>query len=131
MFRLITRRAGRWTAHLLMICAFAAAIGRALVPVGYMPAREGDRISMILCGSGHVVNLDLGGDRAPGGRKVIGDGLCVFSGTPATPPTFFASVTAPRPDDIGKASPSLPRAARASLGLAAPPPPSHAPPFSA
>jgi hypothetical protein len=114
-----------------MICAIAAAIGRALVPAGYMPAPHGGRISIVLCGSGHEAALDLGGDRAPGGRKGAAEGGCVFAvATAMAPPAILASISAPGSDPVAGAAKPLPRATRGSLGLAAPPPPSHAPPVS-
>lgn len=121
------RRPRHWTLHLLMLCALAAVITRALVPTGYMAVSDGDRISVILCGSGHAAALDLGDDEQP--TQAGGEGVCVFAAAAAAapPPATSASFTAPltvieRPAQI------FPEAVHVGLGLAAPPPPSHAPP---
>lgn len=126
MLRLIRHRR-HWTSHLLLICALAAVVMRAVVPVGYMATRAGDLISVTLCGSGQAAVLDLG-DHGPDGKAPGGDGVCVFAASTATaPPLVAASIAAPivvldAPLD------TFPRAVRIGLGLAAPPPQSHAPP---
>jgi len=111
-----------------MICALAAVVMRALVPVGYMAAREGDRISVTLCGSGHTTVLDLGGDK-PDGKTASGDGVCVFAASTANAPPPIATASIAAPIDIAPpAVAAFPAAVQLGHGLAAPPPQSHAPP---
>lgn len=49
VLRMIRHRR-HWALHLLMLCALAAVITRALIPTGYMAVADGDRISVTLCG---------------------------------------------------------------------------------
>lgn len=126
MIRFIRQRR-HWALHLLMLCAFAAVVTRALVPTGYMAVADGDRISVTLCGSGQAVALDLGDEEAPG--QSGGEGVCVFAAASAaaSTPVVFASIAAPAPP-LEQPQPTFPEAVHVGLGLAAPPPPSHAPP---
>jgi hypothetical protein len=121
------RHRRHWALHLMMLCALAAVITRALVPMGYMAVADGGRISVALCGSGHAATLDLGGDEQP--AQSGGQGVCVFAAAaiPAPAPAALASIAAPL-SSIEHPTPRFPEAVHIGLGLAAPPPPSHAPP---
>lgn len=133
MLRLIRHRL-HWGAQLLMLCALAAVITRAIVPVGYMATVSGDQISVTLCGSGAAATLDLGGHDGRGGdgKTAQMDGVCVFAAAAATapPPVLMAAIAAPRAAPV-EAAPIVSPAVAVGQGLAAPPPPSHAPPILA
>ena len=127
MIRLRRPGSRHWVLHLLMLCALAAVITRALVPTGYMAVADGDRISVTLCGSGQASMLDLGGDEQP--AQTGGEGVCAFAAaTVAGPaPVMSASIAAPFSSIVSPRT-NFPKAVNIGLGLAAPPPPSHAPP---
>lgn len=133
MLRLIRHRL-HWGAQLLMLCALAAVITRAIVPVGYMATVSGDRISVTLCGSGATTIVDLGehDGRGGDGKTAQMDGVCVFAAAAASapPPVSLAAVSAPLAAPV-EAAPLFPPAVAVGQGLAAPPPPSHAPPVLA
>lgn len=133
MFRLIRHRL-HWGAQLLMLCALAAVITRAIVPVGYMATVSADRISVTLCGSGANATLDLGDHDGRGGdgKAAQMDGVCVFAAAAAAapPPAILSGVSAPLAAPVAIA-PAISRDVAVGQGLAAPPPPSHAPPILA
>ena len=115
-----------------MACALLAVCVRAIVPAGYMATVAGDRISVTLCGSGASAILDLG-DHGSGDReRSQPDGVCVFAmASAAAPPPapaigIAAPISAPVVETVGP-----PAAVAVGQGLAAPPPPSHAPPILA
>lgn len=130
VLRLIRHRL-HWGAQLLMLCALAAVFSRAILPVGYMASVSGDRISVTLCGSGASATLDLGDHDGRGGdgKAAQMDGVCVFAvaATAAPPPVALAAIAAPVAAPVD-ATPVLSPAVAIGQGLAAPPPPSHAPP---
>jgi hypothetical protein len=121
---------GRWLSQLLLIGAFVAVLGRGLLPAGYMLGPEEGHLSVVLCGSGATAGIDLGGDDAPGGQPAGGDGACVFAaGVQIAPATEKPAVERP-PERSPVSKPAPPPMAASIRALAAPPPPSHAPPLA-
>ena len=125
-----TRKSTRFATVLYM--ALAAMILRALLPVGWMPAAGGQ---IVICtGHGPVLqeaarlgNLDDGGHQHAPTQKH--DHPCAFSGhgVGAAPPIQSGDVTLLNWISIAPVLPSA-RFLAPGRGLAAPPPPSHAPP---
>ncbi len=116
--RRLIRRPGLW------VLALAALWIQALIPAGYMIAPD-QGPGLVIC-TGHGPLAEHGPSKdAPGLNH---DGVCVFAGhglTVAPPlhaPLPAAQAVAPAPMIFQAFAPSPGR------GLAAPPPPSHAPP---
>ena len=129
-------RAHRSTAlrQALAILAVLALALKLMVPAGYMPGSSW-AAPIVLCpdqGAMPTATATHGHhmpSHAPHGGP---DHPCAFAGvgaaTLAAPfePPFVAPVVEPRDDDVAAATASTP-----GRGLAAPPPPSHAPPLHA
>ena len=125
-----TRKSTRFATVLYM--ALAAMILRALLPVGWMPAAGGQ---IVIC-TGHgpslqaatlLGGLDDGGHQHAPTQKH--DHPCAFSahGVGAAPPIQNSDVTLLNWISIALVLPGA-RFLAPGRGLAAPPPPSHAPP---
>jgi hypothetical protein len=113
-------------ARVLLALALAAALLRAVVPVGYMPTAHGGHFEVTICGSDATLALDLGED----GAAAPGHEPCVFSvATLTTAPPAPVALAAPLAVLLA-AAPAPAWALIPGRGLAAPPPPSHAPPTS-
>lgn len=112
----------------LALLLFCTLIVRMIVPAGFMPAVGGDRVTVTLCSgtAGATITIDLGGDEHPadeaGERCVFAAGL---AGSPLAPDPAVLPTPLPR-------SQALAAGARiadlTTHRLAAPPPPSQAPP---
>jgi hypothetical protein len=109
--------------------AMLALVVQVLVPQGFMVARQGDRPAIVICtGHGPVLSRDdLGGHpgKAPKSRP---DAVCGFAGhgagvTAAGLFAFAAPAPWSAPDPVASNADLAP-----GRGLAAPPPPSQAPP---
>jgi hypothetical protein len=106
-----------------------ALLVQVLVPQGFMVARQGDRPAIVVC-SGHgpvMSGADMGGHHAKSPKSKPdmvcgfvghGVGLALSMAPPAGAPTQWSA-----PDLIATNADLAP-----GRGLAAPPPPSHAPP---
>ena len=120
-------KTGRWTG-LGPLLAVLALLVNVLVPQGVMVDSGHGRPALVIC-TGHGPMTVAGHDGAPAHRGGAGhDGACAFAGhglAAGPPPVTLVTRTDFRP------SPA-PRLSAVDLvpgrGLAAPPPPSHAPP---
>lgn len=116
-------------ARAVLMLALLAALVRAAVPVGFMPTARDGAFEVVICSSdGSVAHalLDLDGD-APPPASPAGD-HCVFAmASAAAAPAATVSIDAPVMVDHTASAPRAPDLAP-GRGLAAPPPPSHAPP---
>jgi len=133
----IDHRHAPWRATLLLAILAVAMLARALVPAGWMPAIQGDRVRLILCDGtataaiapvGAMAGMAHHGRDAPahhpGGMP---DHPCAFAGAVAA----LASPLAASPPILRPAAAvALPERRLVSIGrgLAAPPPPPTGPP---
>lgn len=123
-----------WTGVRRGAAIFAAVLALALnvlVPPGFMAG--GPEADLVLCtGHGPVqIASDLGGlDKALGshGSKSSDDGPCAFTGHGAAPPLAVSPVLASEAAAWTPVVDPSRRALAVAPALAAPPPPSHAPP---
>ena len=112
----------------LALLLFCTLIVRMIVPAGFMPAVGGDRVTVTLCSgtAGATITIDLGGDDHPADEA--GDSWVFAAGLAGSP-------LAPDPAELPSPGPAA-RAMRSDARiadltphrLAAPPPPSQAPP---
>ena len=110
--------------------AFVALLVKAMVPVGYMAADPADShaFALVICTAQGQVTLPAPTDHAPA-HKSKADAPCAFAANAAPPaPSEMAMLAKPGRTEI-LAETTVRIAAPPGLGLAAPPPPSHAPPF--
>ncbi|MDX2235764.1 MAG: hypothetical protein NW200_14790 [Hyphomonadaceae bacterium] len=117
-----------WAARIVLALALVAALARAAVPVGFMPTARDGVLQVVICGAegapSHAL-IDLGGgEQAPAPQAAE---HCVFAVAAAATPSAMASIAAPVRAVVDAAHGHLPDLAP-GRGLAAPPPPSHAPP---
>lgn len=120
------RHRRHWALHLLMICALAAVVTRALVPVGYMATTVESGLTITLCGSGQSASIDLDDDHpkpAPGKGVVCAFAIAASGLSPPEAAALAAPHDAPMALEIVSFD-----AARVGQGLAAPPPPARGPP---
>ena len=124
----ISSRQGGWRGVFMTLAILALAL-KILVPQGFMVADRGALFPLVICtGHGPMLVLPEGHDPSKTPEKKS-DAPCAFAGS-VTPPTpsLVAAIAEPY------ALPALRIAAIRSndtapgRGLAAPPPPSHAPP---
>ncbi|HEX4712718.1 hypothetical protein [Phenylobacterium sp.] len=119
-----------WRSVALALVALSLAV-KVLVPAGFMVAADGGTPGLVIC-TGHgpvtLAALGEGPSKAPAQKK--SDAPCAFAGSTTPPtPSLVAAIAEPY------AQPPLRIAAIRSShvapgrGLAAPPPPSHAPPI--
>jgi hypothetical protein len=90
------KRSSRTVLWLLLA---AALFMRAFLPQGYMPERTASgAITVKVCGSGHVLQIPTGKDKAPDDSDRA-EPPCAFAGlgTPALPPPLVAELPAPEP----------------------------------
>jgi hypothetical protein len=124
------RAEGFWRAGLMALAVMALFV-RILVPNGFMMAegRASGGFPLVIC-TGHGPLTLPGSSKSPPMKSHDG-GACAFAGHASAPPPTLASVPASVP--TAYAAPPLQRAVKPApgLGLAAPPPPSHAPPLQA
>ncbi len=117
---------GIWRAGLIAL-AFMALFVRVITPQGFMVAdtHGAGGFPLVIC-TGHGPLMPGGSDKAPGHSHT--DGVCAFAGHAAAPPPPL--VRTPASTLAAYVQPSSQRVAYLApgLGLAAPPPPSHAPP---
>jgi hypothetical protein len=123
----IRKAAGLWRGGLIALAVMALFV-RVLIPSGFMVAdSQGGGFPLVIC-TGHGP-LMLGGDKAPPASHT--DSACAFAGHAAAPPPTLAHT--PIPTRVALTPEPQKRIAYLApgLGLAAPPPPSHAPPRDA
>ncbi len=118
-----------FAARAVLVLALLAALLRAAVPVGFMPTAKDGVFEVVICSSDGSVahaSMDLDGE-APPPASTAGD-HCVFAmASAAAAPSATVSIAAPVAIDRSAPSHPMPDLAP-GRGLAAPPPPSHAPP---
>jgi hypothetical protein len=113
-----------WSAWFAM--ALMAVLVRAVIPTGYMIAPE-QGLNLVIC-TGHGPAVSRADDETPSKAPQKQDQPCAFAGFHATATIFAVAFTA-APMVWSHASPRLNSLDLApGRGLAAPPPPSHAPP---
>jgi hypothetical protein len=126
------RSKGFWSGVAVTLATLALFL-QVLVPAGTMVAREGDQTFLTLC-TGHGPLMIAAADDASGGKKAppagkTSDAPCAFAGhAPPVPLPTVAPLERPAraPAPLAALTPaSRPAPDR---GLAAPPPPSQAPP---
>jgi hypothetical protein len=126
------RSKGFWSGVAVTLAALALFL-QVLAPAGTMVTREGDQTFLTLC-TGHGPLLIAAADDPSGGKKAppmgkTSDAPCAFAGhAPPVPLPTVAPLERPTravTPDIALAPASVPAPGR---GLAAPPPPSQAPP---
>lgn len=125
-----------WTGLRRGAAIFAAVLALALnvfVPQGFMPGTETGRALVLCTGNGPVlIASDIVGSARDSGShtpKSKADGPCAFAGHGAAPPLATGAVLA---SDLVRWSPAVDLGRQSVLprpSLAAPPPPSQAPPF--
>lgn len=121
--------AGRWRGVFLTLAVLALAL-KVLVPPGFMVAGDRDAAPglLVICtGHGPLALGDRGDAKAPAHKT--SDAPCAFAGSAAPPTPSAPAIVAPPRLLVAD---QLARVQAADLapgrGLAAPPPPSHAPP---
>jgi len=124
----VTRNRSSRTVLWLLLAA--ALFMRAFLPQGYMPGQtESGAITVLVCGSGHVVQIPTGKDQAPE-ESDRAEPPCAFAGlgTPALPPPLHTDLAAPAP-----AEPAFAHAGHAAPVPVAPlpHPPARGPPLAA
>ncbi len=126
----LRRAEGIWRAGLIALAVITLFV-RTLVPSGFMMAdsRSGGGFPLVICTGHGPLTLPGSSKSPPTGSHDAG--ACAFAGHVSAPPPALASVPVVLPTAF--ADPPPQRAARPApgLGLAAPPPPSHAPPLQA
>jgi len=103
-----------------------------LVPQGTMVARSGDQVLITICTGHGPATLPapdgFGGKKAPPAKKAA-DAPCPFAGhAPPAPVPVVAPLSQASPFPPPADSPRFADSAEPGRGLAAPPPPAHAPP---
>jgi hypothetical protein len=113
-----------------MALALVAALGRAVVPAGFMPTAKAGVLEIVICGADHAGRalLDLGGGRDAPVTQAGDHCLFAASTVAATPPPVAGSIARPAFASLDRALAQPVRDLAPGRGLAAPPPPSHAPP---
>jgi len=124
-------RMGAWRGIALTLTLLALALN-VLVPPGLMVAAAGTPFPLVICTGHGPLTLDLGdhgGSKAPTQKR--SDTPCTGAGnvTPS-PPTLAAAICEPYAVLIEDLTTGLAVDLAPGRGLAAPPPPSHAPPFT-
>lgn len=112
------------------ILALIALAVQVLIPPGYMPADLGGRMTLAIC-TGHGP-MQMGSARPDGPRKSpdrSGDHVCAFAGHGAVTPANVPQVDVAERVELEVRLPTGWRDLAPGRGLAAPPPPSQAPPF--
>ncbi len=129
MFGAKIHRRAAWRGAFLTL-AFLALVMKVAAPPGFMVAATGapGAFPLVIC-TGHGPLTPLGQDSKGGESKSRSDAPCAFAGHGA-PPTPAAGLPIARPAFAQAADVSpLPLDLVPGRGLAAPPPPSHAPPI--
>lgn len=123
-------RAGTVARDALMLLALLALSLRLLFPPGYMPGSSLSQLIVVCSGQMPAGMAMDGGDHRPGKAPLEGaDHPCPFAvnaATPIAPDVPLANFSAP-PSAFVPLAASAPTVAP-GRGMAAPPPPSHAPP---
>ena len=111
--------------------AMLALLVQVLVPQGFMVARQGDRPAIVICtGHGPVLSRDDLGGHPGKSPKFKPDIACGFAGhRVAIAPAAMTAIAVPTPW-LSSNPIAADRDLAPGRGLAAPPPPSHAPPLT-
>lgn len=109
--------------------AFAALLVKILVPAGFMVADQPQArpFALVICSAQGRAVLPNDGDKAPA-HKSKADSPCAFAANAAPPAPAAAAFIAAPTGLAAQASRVRVADLRPGLGLAAPPPPSQAPP---
>ncbi len=122
-------RQGRWGKGLFALLLLFVLAVRVAAPAGFMPTKSAHGIVISLCTGHGAVKMVLPVERHDDGKQEAKDGPCLFAAvsggallTPSLPPLIIATL-AVSSIPIGRAIAHL-----TVHRLAAPPPPSQAPP---
>ena len=120
------RRGGAW----LFLVALALFV-RLAVPNGYMLSPQSKGFALVIC-TGHGPYMqgmhDAGGKMPAGPSKHADDHVCPFAGGLVLTPPDLSTITTSAVEWAWAEAPLLHEDIAPGRGLAAPPPPSHAPP---
>lgn len=109
--------------------ALVALTVQLLIPPGYMPVATGGRVTLAIC-TGHGP-MQMGKATPGGPRKApdrSGDHVCAFAGHGALTPLSSPQIDVAERVELEARTPHGWRDLSPGRGLAAPPPPSQAPP---
>ncbi len=124
-------RRGAWRGIALTLTVLALAL-KVLVPPGFMVATSGAPFPLVMCTGHGPLTLDLGdhgGSKTP--TQKHSDVPCTGAGNITAPtPALTVAISEPYAVAVDGPTTGLALDLIPGRGLAAPPPPSHAPPFT-
>ncbi|MDE2486548.1 MAG: hypothetical protein KGO51_04055 [Alphaproteobacteria bacterium] len=124
----MTSRSGLAMRGVALFALFALAV-QLLIPPGYMPVATGGRVTLAIC-TGHGP-MQMGTATPDGPRKAPDRGgghVCAFAGHGASTPVSIPQMEVAERVELEVRTPGGWRDLAPGRGLAAPPPPSQAPP---